>query len=241
MGTNDFVYDYTVNEERCLQLEAEHKDWGNLWYSMNSTNNWGCCTYLYKKYGSPETYQAFYDSYTTNNTSDYGDKENGRTSMYILKEAVKLSNKDMDRFPLKDYYDYIVKKLIVDTLKGCKKELEVKYYLEEKGFTTTEPTYYQDTKEGIDKFVWKDDKLQFIVQVKPNTFFIGNRNESLINDRRRAVEKENICKNKYNVPVVYMIYNKQTGVFETNNKGGRGFLLKNLIDNNGISNNFFVT
>lgn len=230
---------YSVNETRSREMEDIHKDWNAIWYGLNSTYNFGCCTYLYKKYDCPTTYQAFYDAYTTDCTANYG-KTNGRTPEYILKQAYILSKRDNNSYPIKDYYDYIVKKLIIDTMDGSKRELEVKELFEKHGYTCTEPTFEQDTKEGVDKFLYKDGVLKYIIQVKPHTFFIGNYKQDLINDRLSALKKEQICKQKYNVPVIYIVYNKNTGDYERNERGGIGWKLTTLIDSNGKSDNRFA-
>ena len=39
-----------INIEKALEIDKT-TDLKNLWYGLNSTYNFGCCVYLYKKYG----------------------------------------------------------------------------------------------------------------------------------------------------------------------------------------------
>lgn len=225
---------YQVNYTHCINAEKENYRFNNLWYGMNSTYNFGCMTYLYKKYNCPSTYQAFYESYI-NDYEGNDSRTHGRNEEYIKHQATLLAEKDGNKRPKGTYYNYIVKKLIIDTLDGSKKENELKEMLNKSNFQTKEPSYVEDTKYGIDKFIYKDGKLLCIAQIKPNTFFIGNNNDSLINDRINALKKETYCNNTYNVPVVYFIYNKKDGHWILNDKGNKGHKLKNLINNDGTA------
>ena len=57
-----------------------------------------------------------------------------------------------------------------------------------------------------------------MIQVKPSTFFVNTTsNQSLINDRRKAVEKYYITKRLYKVPTLFMIYNQREQKFLKHN------------------------
>lgn len=222
---------YTVNEKNCRDTEV-YPELSRLYYPMKSTYNFGTLTYLYKKYDCPSSYQDFYDCYTADTKGD-DVRTIGRSEDYLQHQAELLSNKSNQ--PLTTCYDFIVKKLFIDTLDGLKKETEVKELLVNKGYQVKEPTYIQDIEEGIDKLVYKDDKLFCLIQIKPLSFFCGNSKADLIKDRKLAVQKEKKCIEKYKVPVFYLIYNNRTKKWVTNEKGNKAHLLKTLINEHGIS------
>ena len=222
---------YKIDESKCRGTE-EFPELSKNWYYMKGTKNFGTVSYLYKKYECPNNYQDFYNCYTADTIGD-DVKTIGRTENYLQHQAELLSINSQQ--PLTTCFDFIIKKLFIDTLDGQKKEIEVKELLENKGYQVKEPTYIQDTQEGIDKLVYKDDKLFCLIQVKPLSFFCGNSKSDLINDRKLAVEKEKLCIEKYKVPVFYLIYNNRTKKWVTNNKGNKAHLLKTLINENGIS------
>ena len=232
MRTTTLKQNFTIDIERGREIDRT-TDLKEKWYGMNSTDNLGCCTYLYKKYNYPETYEDFYNAYTKDNTN-FG-KESGRNENYLLKMSKLLAIKDENRFEIEDYYSYIIKKLIVDTLDGSKKESEVNEIIKKKGYRTESPTLIEDLKYGIDIKVYEKNKLIYMIQVKPNTFFKGNRNMSLINDRKKALVKERKTKEKYNVNTYYVIYEKKTGKFIKNN-GKLLHHLKDLINADGTIN-----
>lgn len=233
METTQLENNFTINIEKAKQIDR-NTNLKEKWYGLNATNNVGCCTYLYKKYNYPKTYNEFYEAYIKDHSVN--DKQSGRNEYYIYKIAKELSNRDNHRFEISDYYSYIVKKIIVDTLEGAKKESEINEMLIKKGLTTVSPTLDEDLKLGIDLKVYKNNKLLYMVQVKPNTFFIGNNNHSLINDRINAINKEQMVMNIYHVPTIYIIYNKNSGKFIKHN-GKLSHRLLNLINTDGTTKN----
>lgn len=220
---------YTINATICREAESLHPKWKDAWYGLNQTYRWGCVAYLYKKYGRPDNYQAFYDYYVTDITGE-APQTYGRSEDYIYEYAEALKEKSGENYPTMDYYNYIVKKLIVDTLDGAQKENEAAQFIKEQGYTLEEPTYLEDKDLGIDLKAYKDGKLKFMVQVKPHTFFLGNNNKGLLNDRNKAVVKEKSAKKIYGVPVYYMVYNKRTGDWITHN-GHKALKLNDLLNN----------
>lgn len=199
------------------------------WYGLNSTYNLGCVTYLYKKYNRPDTVDEFYNAYTADTSITEDCRTVGRSEEYLKNVSSTLAQRDNYSLDLKDYFSYIIKKLFYDTINGAKKETELAEIVKSKGYTIKEPNFREDTEFGIDLFVYKDNRLLCILQAKPNTFFLGNNNASLINDRKRALEKETKCKETYKVPVFYCIYNKNTGKWIRKNNGKLCWLLNTLI------------
>ncbi len=225
-----------INTQDCSTIEQKHPTWKNYWYGLNTTTNFGCITYLYKNYGCPNTIQEFYNCYVSDMpTAMY--KNCGRTEAFLWYKAKLLQTLVGDNAPFNDYFVYICKKLFYDTFYGCKKEKEIWDIYTNKGFSCESPSIDEDCKYGIDIKVYQDGALKYLFQVKPNTFFFGNRNASLINDRKSALQKEKLCNSIYHLPVYYYIYDKNTGEWLTNEKGGKGFKLKDLINNDGTSKN----
>lgn len=206
----------------------------NKWYGMNNTRDFGSVAYLYKKYGYPESYDKFFEMYTNDHKEN--SKENGRNYKYLVAKASELRNRDNNMYPIGIYFDFLMQKLIVDTFNGLAKESEVKKMLEDSGFTVTTPTLNEDKDFGIDLKVYKDNNLLCMIQVKPNTFFKGNNNYSLINDRKKAIEKEKKVTTIYNVPTFFIIYKKDDGEFIQRN-GKYCFKLNNLINQDGTTKN----
>ena len=240
METKQLKYNFIIDIDRAREIDRL-SDLKEKWYGLNGTDNVGCCTYLYKKYGYPETYEDFYNSYITDNVNLIQNETNigrsiGRNEHYLYKIAKVLAKKDNYRFTMEEYYSYIIKKLIVDTLDGSKMEAKVNEMLLAKGYRTESPSLVEDTKYGIDLKVIKDNKLICMIQVKPHTFFIGNNNQSLIKDRIKALVKEQNVKNLYHVPTAYIIYNKNTKEFIRTN-GKLTHRLSQLINEDGTTKN----
>ena len=225
------------NVERSKRAAKIHgQRLNNKWYGMNCTNVFGCVTYLFKKYGYPSSPEEFYNMYINDEWNYYFAKEQGRSYKHLLQHAKELRRKDGNLFPLSVYFDFMCQKLFVDTFYGLAMESEVKKMLEESGFTCTTPTLWEDKDYAIDLKVYMDDNFICIVQVKPNTFFKGNGNDSLINDRKSAIEKEKKVTSIYNVPTFYIIYKKDSGKFIEHN-GKYCFRLHDLINNDGTTKN----
>lgn len=206
----------------------------NKWYKLNSTDNLGCVTFLYRKYGYPATYQSFYDKYITDHKE--GSKTNGRNLQYLTFIAERLEYMDDYTEPFQAYYDFLIQKLIIDTKDGMAEEEKAKKMLEASGFTCTDPTLEEDLGLGIDLKVKKDNKPICAVQVKPHTFFLGNNNWSLVNDRKRAIEKEKKTKEQLNLPTYFFIYYKNDGEFIKTN-GKYAHKLQSLINEDGTTKN----
>ncbi len=234
MRTQNLKENFAIEIQQAIEIDNT-TDLKEKWYGMNSTNNFGCCTYLYKKYGYPDSYEDFYKEYVKD--TSFNDKEHGRNEEYIYRMAYMLFIKDDERFNIEDYYSYIIKKLIYDTLNGCKQESKVNDLIKRKGLRTESPTINEDLKYGIDIKVYEKDKLLYMIQVKPNTFFIGNKNQSLINDRKLALEKERKTKEQYGVNTYYIIYNKTDGQFILNKGKYLSHRLGDLINNDGTTKN----
>ena len=219
-------------EEMCyntkMKLDGRLK---NLFYSLNTTANFGCATYLYKKYGYPNTLMEFWTKYK--NDAKVGSKYNGRSMEYVALQAHRLAELDNYQESNQDYLKYIFAKVFLDTMVGMRFEKKAQEICKQNGYKIEDVTVEDDKDYGIDFKISKDDKLQYLIQVKPSTFFKGVRNESLINDRKNCFKKEKKSIEKYKVPTLYMIYDRASGEFIENGKGKKTYRLKNLLYENG--------
>jgi len=220
MQTFDITKGIELNEDKVLREN---------WYHLNGIKNIGCCSYLYRKYNYPTNYEDFYNCYTGDVTTDYSEV-NGRSEEYLLNLSTTLSNMDGNRYDLEDYFSFIKKKIIAETVDGCKKEKDAKDYIELKGFTTTLPTPYEDTKLGIDLFIYKDNKLVCGLQVKPSGYFMGNNWEYLIKKRQYTYNQVKQFQQTYKVPMLFFIYDKYTGNFIKNRHNKYSFKYEDLVD-----------
>ena len=225
---------YTINEEHINNV-VKKVDYRlkEIWYNFKYTNILGCASYLYKKYGNPKTYQDFYNSYIKDHQSN--SPEHGRDEEYLEYIAFQMRKADGNKESVSVYYDYMVRKLIIDTFNGSEMERKAKEMLKSSGYTITEPTYIEDTQLAID-FKANFKLNNYLIQVKPITFFMGDGNESLKKDRKLALEKKTKAEKQYNAKVLYMIYDKYTKEFLKHN-GKYAFKLDKLINNDGTTKN----
>ena len=231
-----FTQNYIVDENKCKDAFLKNNNrLKNKWYKLNSTSNVGCMTYLYRKYNYPATYQDFFNAYVQDHKKN--SKINGRSIEYLTKVASNLSILDGNKCDISIYFDYVVQKLIIDTFNGLQKEFEAKELIENHNLQVEEPTYSEDTDLAIDMKVKKNNMVKCAIQVKPHTFFLGNSNRSLVNDRRLAIKKENKVKDNLKIPVYYLIYNKNSGQWIKTESGKLLHHLNNLVNEDGTTKN----
>lgn len=110
--------------------------------------------------------------------------------------------------PLEVYMQNLITLAIIDTYDGQRFEREVGSYMTNKGILYDKPKNNEDSKYGIDFKVYGKDftDLKCLIQVKPISFFRGDKNEALKQDRICAFEKYEICRKEYGVPTFYMVY-----------------------------------
>lgn len=176
-------------------LIKEEKNFNPIWNKnkLGYSQIWGKLTEIYRSFGYPETYEEFYDLYTKKFSNRYFDS--------IPNMLKGLSDKPLDLCKA-----YVFKKVIVSVVDGFKKEREAKRIVESYGYQFVEPTPDQDISYGVDGLAYKNGELKFAIQVKPHTFFRGDRWD-LVRDRDRAVYKLDLfSKLNNNVSVYYMIY-----------------------------------
>lgn len=198
-----------IIETELREAQAKHKDWDEHWHKLNNMEYLGNCSYLYRKYGCPNSYQEFYNRYTAD--TEVGAIDNGRSQENLDDIAMRL--KELTDGSFKDCINYTLKKVVLDTVDGGKYERLFNTTMTKYGLDIVEPTYYEDSRYGIDKKVYLDGRLLCCIQIKPKTFFMGNKNEWLKIERRNAIYKIDKCNNRYQVPTYFVIYDKASGDF----------------------------
>lgn len=154
----------------------------------------GSVNALLQKY-RPLTVEEFWNKYTVDD-GKIGDRNRGRSIDTLLKISATLSEKSGES--IDDCFNAL-KSIIMGSLRGFRAENNVKKVIEGRGNTVTKSDPTLDTM-GVDLIV--NDK--YYVQVKPNTFFKGNYNESLIADRLKLLKQEKMM----NKPLYIMVYNR---------------------------------
>ena len=209
------------------------------WNKINSTERWGCLTYLYKKYGMPSDIEEFYYQYVNDsNLKATVDNpiEFGRDRDYIYQYAEYLKELDDDKEEIDTYYWYIIYKLIYCTFYGCQYEVKAQDIIINKGYSVEMPTIEDDTKYGIDLKVYNNNHKHLCnVQVKPITFFYGN-GSSITNRRVYDYGKTQTGGVKYGVPTFYMVYNKNKDTFVKNKNNKYLFKFDDIVQYNGYVN-----
>lgn len=171
----------------------------------------GDCSNLFQRL-QPTDYYDFYLKYTKDGEDTIGNRKKmkfyGRTEEEIENIAKMYRDTCGDySIPLEDYIKNIYTHTLIETFDGQMSEQKVNQLLTNLGYTYEKPQGNEDSKYGIDFKVYKNNILQFVLQIKPISFFKGVKNESLIRDRKNAFDKQELVWKKFNVPTYYMIYN----------------------------------
>lgn len=178
----DIVPDY----ENLLVLE-----WNN---GLSPARKIGSFTRLWKQYGKPTDYKDFYNSYSTY----YG--------LGQLEDSTKKlsSRTEVD---LDICYGWVYYKFFIQSTRGARMEEKALQYINNSGnYTATATPYSIDTTDGIDMFIYKNDKLSYGIQIKPLSFFL--KDFSIIEDRKILKDKLKNSEKKYGIKCYYMIYDR---------------------------------
>lgn len=173
----------------------------NAYLKVKLRNIIGDLSYLYKKY-KPTDYTDFYTKYTNDTVGD-DPRHRGRSNAEIRNVAEKwraLSHSNLD---VEIFYKALIFYIICATFDGHKFELDFMDYIKSKGYTVTTSDPEIDAKFGVDLVL-----DNFFIQIKPVTFFIGDYNQSLLIDRRIAIEKYYKTYSTFKKPTYFAIYRK---------------------------------
>ena len=217
------------------------------WKKYAGRNYIGDCSKLFQRL-NPESYTDFYKKYIEDGEKHKNNDElliyRGRTEEEITNIA-KMYQKDCNRFdiPLETFILNIICHVIHETYDGQNVEREVGKMLNKLNYIYKKPDGNEDAKYGIDFKVYSKDKLMFILQIKPMSFFTGNSNKSLIEDRINAFHKERLCNDMFGCKVYYMAYqiNNNGGIYwyqDKNNKKCQ--LLSHFCNEDGTIKNYLI-
>ena len=191
---------YNRYKDSLLNLEdtlVNH--WNN---GISHPNKIGNITQLFRMY-EPKTSEEFYYKYI----SDSGGQR-------LLEASILLS--ESSKIDIKICQAYIYKKIFVEAFGGCYKELEMKELVENKGYDFAFPTVQEDQNLGVDGKVFKDNKLDFMIQLKPVSFFRSNR-PILVRKRIEMMKKWKLTVDTFGVETFYLIYDNNGWIKNENN------------------------
>ena len=178
---------YEISE--FIKAKQRLRIYNKYWKKYSGRIFVGDCSYLYKKF-KPTSYQDFYEKYTKDGeeSTEEDVKRRGRTYEEIVELAKKYQEDVGDYDISLDYYiKDIYMHVIIETYDGQKIEEMVSYYIEGNGYEVSQCSGDKDAIRSIDLEIKKKNREDRI-QVKPISFFNGNRNLSLREDRKRIYE-----------------------------------------------------
>ena len=223
-----------IDKEDFKKTNRISRKYNTQWKKYAGRNSIGDCSNLFQRL-RPVNYYDFYLKYTkdgeetVNNRSEF--KYYGRTEDEIEEVARKYMTECNDNsFTFEEYVKNVYVHTIIETFDGQMKEQNISQLLVNMGYTYEKPKDNEDSRFGIDFKVFKDNRLVFVLQIKPISFFIGTHNRSLIEDRIGAFEKQSLVLDRFKVPTYYMVYKvDDDGVVEWLSEDGKMcFELKRL-------------
>lgn len=223
-----------IDFNKCIETSYLTQKCNMAFYKINSRQSIGDLSYLFQKY-QPTDYQDFYNKYTTD-TKCKDRRHCGRSEEELLVIAERYKAFAKSDLPVEIFFNNLIWHIIVQTFEGHRKEIELKQYLINKGFNVKNVKSDLDAEYAIDLLISKGDQKAFI-QVKPISFFMGNSNQSLLNDRLLAIKKYKKALDKFGLHTIYCVYKKEGNKVEwlTNEKGGLGHKLNSLLADTGIT------
>lgn len=251
-------YKFKTKEHYEQNKKKFNKKYNMIWRKLSPSPFVGNCSYLIHRY-NPKSYEEFWNMYINDFSNESymwdtckGDPHRGRSIEQINNLATLYHQACNDpNITLEDCFDDVVNHVIIETFDGHIVERALREKLNESGDLMIEEMEDEwDSKYGIDlKIISKKDANYFrYIQVKPISFFIGNSNASLIEDRKKRFDSENSFKimlenygkeNQYN-PILYMAYDKRLldtqGIIKFMWIGKKNkFTLNELINENGFT------
>ena len=199
-----------IDKKEFQKTNRISRKYNKQWKKFAGRNSIGDCSNLFQRL-QPTDYYDFYVKYTKDGEETVHNRETykhyGRTEKEIEEVARNYMNEcGNTSFSFDEFVKNVYMHTIIETYDGQKKEECVNQILANLGYTYEKPQNIEDSRFGIDFKVFKENKLVFVLQIKPISFFLGNKNYSLIQDRISAFEKQMLVQNKFNVPTYYMVY-----------------------------------
>lgn len=221
-----------INYDEYAQSKANLSKYDKIWKEEFAARKVrGDCSYLYEKF-NPSSYEDFYKQYVKNGEETYNNRMNinsyhrGRSIEEILQESIKYYHRIKEQFPndnvsIKDCINNFIGRTIHDTYDGHFAENMAERLLKKYGYKTAKPQGDSDSLYGIDRYCYEGDKLKFLLQVKPESFFANNKYKPKIRERKYAFIKGKKAEEVFNVPVFYIVYKR-----DKVNKSYIAFLMK---------------
>lgn len=228
------------------------------WKSIAGTPYIGSCSLLFhdfydkwtKSHTDEPAYEDFFYYYLA--SADIKDTDNngrgsinhGRSLAQLIKLAELYRKKCNDNSISLEYYlDNIIIHAVFETFDGQIRECLLKRVFNNKGYETKDTTKYWDADLGVDFVVLKDGVIKGYIQCKPLSTFIGNNNQSLVEDRINFFHKEELKKrecDKHNLPYYktkFLLYEKNDdySVWIGLSDEKKSFYLEELCDANGMT------
>lgn len=234
-----------ITKDEFETSKIKFKKYNLEWKKFASKKYVGDCSDLYKRL-KPTSYEDFYKKYIfdgekgiAQNCSIYN---RGRTEMEIIDNAKELyltisSKYPNDEIKFNDCLNVSIGHVIYETYDGQKIEDIVEIMLSDKGYLVKKPSSEYDSKFGIDRLCYYNGILSFTVQIKPISFFHGDKNLSLIEDRKKAFNNDERIMKCFNVIPYYIVYEKvkDSVTFLYKDKNKMAFRLGELCESNGNS------
>lgn len=187
----------------------------------------------------PKSPEDFYNAWVHDDTYKKSDdpEERGRTIDELYHLSLEYQAKCDMEIPVLTYFQDILMHTIYQTWDGRIKEEEVKRKFEERGYTVEHSHFKEDSRLNIDFLVYKEGKLQFLVQVKPISTFMNNAPWAP-KTRKYFFKKQAMGRKKYGVPYYYLIYNTHydtdTKWVYNDKRGSFFFTLEELCSEDGM-------
>lgn len=206
----EFQLNYLSMQDRINQYE---NDFTYLWNNgLSSPDKIGFLVDLYKEYGFPVDHFNFYNLYVEH----FG--------LEGIIEAAESLHKETD-IDIRICRAWIYYKCFVNALNGAYTETLLFNLLTRSGYRVKYATPKQDTAFGIDLLVYKDIKLQYVVQVKPISFLLCNKSV-VVHKRTELYRKAKLTEKAMGVP-------HYTAVYINNRVVGRMVKTTEYIDDRG--------
>lgn len=238
-----------------------NEKYNKIWRSIAGSKYIGNCSFLFQEFYKEwkanhkeekpayNDFFRFYLSHVNRNTSYPNDAEKPDCTEYgrSIADLVKLAEHYMGlcndwNISLDKYFDDIVNHAIIETFDGQCREAKVREVYIQNGFTIERTNKHWDASLGVDLIVRnKKNEICEYVQVKPLSTFLGDTNESLLEDRKyffRKEEEKKIECEKNNLPYFktkFILYNKRYPEKWCSLNGKKGFYLDELCNEDGTA------
>lgn len=172
----------------------------------------GDCTLLCRLH-LPVSYEDFYQKYLNYALANSSKpiELRGLTYDELLSESHRFKELVEEQTSIVNdisvYYYGLVCHIIVETFNGKKKELQLLNYIQKTfGYECVPFDSTIDCRFGVDLKITDLEGNIYALQIKPDTFFLGNKNVSLQDDRIGMIHKRNKLRKQFGIDTIYAVY-----------------------------------